>query len=244
MEIKGNRIRVTFENKGNFAIPEEYHYEFRNVILKKIQEHDPFLSAEMHDKWNKFFSFSGFLGKQWHTPLGLAFKRVEVVFVSPDASVIYAIKNAFLLSPTFNLFDAKIIVSSVKPVNLVLNDGIMNLTYETLGEIVIKKGEKSGKTLHVGIEDNIEEHLKNTIQNQYSSFSGLHKDLSLKVIGSKQKKKAIIKNGTISNSFIALRIRFTLKAESEIHLFLLTQGVGHHRKLGFGVVEISREVTS
>jgi CRISPR-associated endoribonuclease Cas6 len=241
MNLDGTRIRVSFENISRSPIPEEYHYEFRNVILKKIQECDKELSLSIHDQWDRFFSFSGFLGPQWNTSLGLVFKRIDVVFASPDASAVSSLKNALLLSPYVSLFNARILVNSVRDDKITLEDGVTNLQYETLGEAVIKKDEKFGKTLHVGANDNIESSLENTIKRQYTAFRGEDPSLFVKLISVKQKKKAILKTGTISNSFIALRLRFSVQANERVHAFLLTQGIGHHRKMGFGTVGIYKE---
>ncbi len=241
LELRGERIRVSFENINRNAIPEEYHYEFRNAILRKVQEIDSSLSASMHDKWNKFFTFSGFLGKQWNTPLGLVFKNVDVVFASPDLPVMAAIKNAFLMKPKFPLFDSLIIVNSVKQDNIKLENGTTKLSYESLGEIVIKKGNENGRTVHVGEGDDIELNVENIIKKQFSAFSGHDPELKVRIMDFKQKKKSIVKNGIALNSFRTLRLRFELEADEQVHYFLLTQGIGHHRKMGFGLVGIAKQ---
>lgn len=240
IDLLGKRIRVSLENVNRSPIPEEYHYEFRNVILKKIEEYDKTLSVSLHDRWDKFFSFSGFLGKQWHTPLGLMFRNVDVLFTSPDSSVVSALKNAFLFNPKIALFNSKIIANSVRLLRPQIPDGVTIFPYETLGEIVIKKGGEDGGTYHVGANDDIAANLEGIIRKQYSAFSHQQSLIKVNITQFKQKKKAIVKNGVISNSFIALRLRFNLEADGSVHAFLLTQGIGHHRKMGFGTVEILR----
>lgn len=239
--LRGTRIRVSMENIGRSPILEEYHYEFRNIILKKIKESNPEVSSTMHDDWKKFFSFSGFLGHQWNTSLGLVFRNVDVVFVSPEIDIIRALENSILMNPKILLYGSEIVVNSVREINLSIPDGISSLLYETLGEIVIKKDNADNKTSHVGTSDNLKEHLKEIIERQFAAFSGRSPDINLTVNDSKQKKKAIVKNGKVSNSFVALRLRFTLLADEEVHEFVLTQGIGHHRKMGFGTVGLRTE---
>ena len=63
-------------------------------------------------------------------------------------------------------------------------------------------------------------------------------------ISAVQKKRAIYKDGTLINSFIALRLSFEVKADAMVHEFLLTQGLGHHRKMGFGMLSIKKRMES
>jgi CRISPR-associated endoribonuclease Cas6 len=240
--LNGTRIRVSLENVKRSPVPEEYHYEFRNIIIRKIQASNPSISAAMHDNWKKFFSFSGFLGHQWNTTLGLMFKNVDVVFVSPETEIIGLLKNSILMNPKLLLSGSELYVNSVKEIRLSIPDNVSTLRYETLGEIVIKKGSENNKTVHVGITDNVKQMLEEIIIKQYSAFSGYAPTIEVSITDSKQKKKAIVKDGKISNSFIACRFRFTLKADEEVHRFILTQGIGHHRKMGFGTVGIVKEI--
>jgi CRISPR-associated endoribonuclease Cas6 len=240
--ISGTRLRVSLENISRSPIPAEYHYDFRNLILDKIQKYSPELSSAMHDDWRSFFSFSGFLGKQVNTPLGLVFRNVDVVFASPNPQFISALKNCLIMKPKLLLSNCEIYVNSVKEIVPHIPDGISSLTYETLGEIVIKKKSDDNKTIHVGIDDDVENSLQEIITRQFSAFTRREQTLEVTVTDRKQKKKAIVKDGKVSNSFIALRLKFNLIASQEVHAFVLTQGIGHHRKMGFGMVGITKEI--
>lgn len=238
--LDGYRCRIFFENINRMAIPKEYHYSLRNQILLKINESDSNLSKEVHDQWDAFLVYSGIMGKMWNTPMGLQFRNAEVDIASPNKELISYIKRGFLLSPFFNLGQCKLRVSRVINDRIELNEGRSTLNLETLGEIVIKKKDRTSETLHVGEDDDIEGYLKDTILRQYYAYSGTQSELDLTVTYSKQKKKAIIKDDGRINSFKALRLKFTLTAEKELHVFLLTQGIGHHRKMGFGMIGIQR----
>jgi CRISPR-associated endoribonuclease Cas6 len=241
--IKGTRLRVSLENISRSPIPAEYHYDFRNLILKKIQSYSPELSSTMHDDWRSFFSFSGFLGKQVNTPLGLVFRNVDVIFASPNSEFITALKNSLIMNPKLLLSNCEIYVNSVREITPLIPDGISSLNYETLGEIVIKKLSDNNRTIHLGVDDDIENGLLEIIERQFSSFTGREENLEITVTDKKQKKKAIVKDGNVSNSFIALRLKFSLKSSRDVHEFVLTQGIGHHRKMGFGMVGIRKEIT-
>ena len=239
--LEGTRVVLKIENVKRYPIPYEYHYELRNSLLKKIQESNPHLSIELHDMWNRFFNFSGFLGKQWNTPLGLVFKNVNVVFASPDREAIRALINSIVLNPKLELFDRTMYISSMKKIKLVLPEGISSMKYESLGEIVIKKGNEEGITNHVGVADNLKESLEEIIKEQFYAVSKEEVNPEITILDSRQKKKAIIKNNKVSNSFLALRLRFDLKANEAVHRFVLTQGIGHHRKMGFGLIGVRRD---
>lgn len=238
--LDGYRCRIFFENINRRAIPKEYHYSLRNQILLKINETDPQLSKEIHDRWDAFLVYSGIMGKMWNTPMGLQFRNAEVDIASPNKELISYIKRGFLMSPIFSLGQCKLRVSSVQNEYIELNDGKSTLNLETLGEVVIKKKDRTSETLHVGEDDDIESYLKDTIFRQYYAFSGIQSEFVLNVTYSKQKKKAIIKDDGRINSFKALRLKFTITAEKGLHEFLLTQGIGHHRKMGFGMLGLQR----
>ena len=237
-QLKGTRIRVSFTNINRTPIPEEYHYEVRNMILKKIQESNQILSQSVHDNWNKFLTFSGFLGKQWETPNGLVFKNIDIILASPDADIISVLKNSFLINHKITLFNSVILVNYVREINFELKSGKNKISYESLGEIVIKKESENGKTLHVTEKDDVKSDLENIIKKQYLAYSGREPVLNIDEVGIIRKKKSIVKNGIVSNSFIALRLKFNLEADEDVHSFILTQGIGHHRKMGFGMVGI------
>lgn len=238
--LDGYRCRIFFENINRMTIPKEYHYSLRNQILLKINETDSQLSNEIHDRWDAFLVYSGIMGKMWNTPLGLQFRNAEVDVASPNKKLISYIIRGFLMSPIFNLGQCRLRVSSVQSEHIDLKEGKSTLNLETLGEVVIKKKDRNSETLHVGEDDNIEEYLRDIIFRQYYAFSGVQSEFDLNVTYSKQKKKAIIKDDGRINSFKALRLKFTLNAEKELHEFLLTQGIGHHRKMGFGMIGLQR----
>lgn len=238
IELKGNRCRVYFENLNRGVAPREYHYKFRNKILEKLNKVNPDLSKELHDSWDSYFTFSGLMGKLWNTPLGLQFRNIEVDFSSPNTSVIVSIRDALLLDPILLLDNCRLKVTRVEMETIVLPNSVSESHIVSLGEIVMKKPERDGKTEHVGADDDVESYLKNIILKQYMAYSGKSVPVDVKIDFIKQKKKAIIKDNGVSNSFLALRLKFSIKTDPDVMKFMLTQGIGHHRKLGFGMVRI------
>ena len=178
------------------------------------------------------------MGKQWNTPLGLQFRNVEIDFASPEREIINTIRNSLLLDPNIRLYTSHMKAVSVIKDDIKLPDHTSEINLETLGEVVIKKSERDGRTLHIGADDDVEGNLRNIIMRQFSAFSGGSPNIGVKILSVKQKKKAIVKDSGVSNSFLALRLRFQLRADPEVHEFILTQGIGHHRKMGFGMMGI------
>lgn len=221
---------------NRYSTPKEYHYPFRSAILNKVWKANPEMAETMHDQWNSFWGFSGFMGKQWNTPLGLQFRRIEVDFSSPDENIISSIRNALLLDPILTIGGCKLKVIGTEMEDFVLSDGVSNVKLESLGELVIKKPGRDGKTEHVGANDDVSGSISEIIQKQFGAFSGRKEEVTIRLTSVKQKKKAIVKEGKVANSFLALRVNFSLKGSADLISFVLTQGIGHHRKLGFGMV--------
>ncbi len=234
--MNGKRIRVSLENVQRIPIAREYHYALKNSILAKLRQYDEGVSVRAHNEWNYFFVFSGLLGKLWNTDIGLYFKSVDIVIASPEYDMIKGLSNAMVIDPLLDLNGVKLRVSQIKVENIRIEDGISTLNYETLGEIVIKKGDKNGVTHHVTVDDDLSEALKQTIEIQAGAATGTSTEVFVEVLSAKQRKRAIYKDDKLINSFIALRLSFSLRADARIHEFLLTQGLGHHRKMGFGML--------
>lgn len=238
MDIQGKRCRVFFENINRYSITRDYHYPFRNAILEKLGKSDPVMASNLHDRWNEFWGFSSFLGRQWNTPLGLQFRQIEVDFSSPDQRILSNIRNSLLIDPFLTIGGCKLKVTRTEMEHIILPGQNANVKLETLGEIVIKKPSRDGKTLHVGADDDVPMNLKDIIERQYSAYSGKKEEVNINIEYVKQKKKAIVKNDEVTNSFLALRLRFSMVASPDLIEFVLTQGIGHHRKMGFGMVRL------
>lgn len=238
INISGKRCRVFFENLNRYSAPKEYHYLFRTAILEKLRKSDPSVAQEMHDRWDVFWGFSGFLGKQWNTPIGLQFRRIEVDFASPDEHIISSIRNALLIDPLLNIGGCRLKVTGTEMEDLSLPDKTHNVKLESIGELVIKKPGAEGRTEHVSVNDDVPGSIADVIERQYGAFSGKKERVPIVLTYVKQKKKAIVKDRKVVNSFLALRVEFSMKASPELIEFVLTQGIGHHRKLGFGMVRL------
>jgi CRISPR-associated endoribonuclease Cas6 len=238
--VKGKRIRVRLENLDRHPITKDYHYILKNALLTKLEQYDESLSVKAHDQWNTFFVFSGFLGKLWNTEIGLLFKSVEISIASSDLDIIYGLSRAMVIDRFLYLGNVRLLVSQIKVEDFHIPDGISSIDYETLGEIVIKKGEKTGITHHIDANDDIAKAIKETIERQSKAATGISGEIDVEVVSSVQKKRAIYKNSTLVNSFTALRLSFKVKADARVHEFLLTQGIGHHRKMGFGMLSVKR----
>lgn len=238
--VEGKRIRVRLENLDRHPVIKDYHYILKNALLAKLEQYDENLSAKAHDQWRTFFVFSGFLGKLWNTEIGLLFKSAEILIASPDLEIIKGLSRAMAVDPFFYMGKVRLRVSQIKVEDFHIADGISSIQYETLGEIVIKKGEKTGITHHIDSNDDIAKAIKEIIERQSKAATGISEEIDVESVSSIQKKRAIYKDGLLVNSFIALRSSFKVKADARVHEFLLTQGIGHHRKMGFGMLSVKR----
>jgi len=242
--IEGKRIRVRLENLDRTPIVKDYHYVLKNALLSKLEQYDGHLSAKVHDEWNSFFVFSGFIGKLWNSEIGLVFKSAEISIASPDSEIIKGLSRAMVMEPFLYLGTVRLRVSQIKVENFHIDDGVSSVDYESLGEVVIKKGERTGKTYHVGVNDDVARVIKETIERQSKAATGYSGEIEVQVVSSVQKKRAIYKDNTLINSFIALRLSLKVEADARVHEFLLTQGIGHHRKMGFGMLSVKKGMES
>jgi CRISPR-associated endoribonuclease Cas6 len=242
--VEAKRIRVRFENIDRHPIIKDYHYILKNTLLSKLEQYDRTLSTKVHDEWKSFFVFSGFIGKLWNTEVGLLFRTAEISIGSPDLEIIKGLSKAMVMEPFIYLGNVRLRVSQIKVENFHIADGISSIDYESLGEVVIKKGDKTGKTDHVGVNDDVAKAIKETIVRQSKAATGYLGEIDVEVVSAVQKKRAVYKDGNLINSFIALRLSFKVKADARVHEFLLTQGLGHHRKMGFGMLSVKKGTES
>ncbi len=238
--IGARRIRVKIENIDRRPITKDYHYVLKNALLSKLEQYDRNLSIRVHDEWNSFFVFSGFMGSLRNTEIGLLFRTADMLIASPDVKVIAGLSKAMVMDPFLSLSNVKLRVSQIKVEDIHIADGISTIDYESLGEVVIKKGERTGKTYHVSPDDDVAKAIRDTILRQSEAAIGHPGEIDVEVDSAVQKKRAIYKDGSLINSFIALRLSFRVKADAKVHEFLLTQGLGHHRKMGFGMLSVKK----
>lgn len=242
--IEAKRIRVRLENIDRHPIIKDYHYVLKNTLLSKLEQYDRNLSTRVHDEWKSFFVFSAFIGKLWNTEIGLLFRTAEILIASPDLEIIKGFSKAMIIDPFLYLGNVRLRVSQIKVEDFHIAGGISSIDYESLGEVVIKKGDKTGKTYHVSANDDVANAIKETIVRQCKAATGYLGEIEVEVVSAVQKKRAIYKDGILINSFIALRLSFKVKADAMVHEFLLTQGLGHHRKMGFGMLSVKKRMES
>jgi CRISPR-associated endoribonuclease Cas6 len=146
-----------------------------------------------------------------------------------------------LVDPFFEVGKVRLRVSQIKIENIHIPDGISSIEYESLGEIVIKKAEKTGITQHYTVKDDLSRALKEIIERQSEAATHVKSEIELELLSAKQRRRVIYKDNVAINSFIALRLAFRIRTNAKVHEFMLTQGIGHHRKLGFGMLSIKNK---
>ncbi|MHB8361865.1 MAG: CRISPR-associated endoribonuclease Cas6, partial [Thermoplasmataceae archaeon] len=174
--------------------------------------------------------------KMYNSEIGLFFRIAYLVISSPDEQLILGLGKSLFVNPWINVGGVDILVTEIKPETIEIDNGFSTIFYETLGEVVIKTGEREGQTRHVSIDDDINKCVKDEITKQFKAATGIDEIIDLEILSSKQRQRAVIKNGSVINTFITLKLSFKLSADHKVHEFILTQGFGHHRKLGFGLV--------
>jgi CRISPR-associated endoribonuclease Cas6 len=234
--VKEKRLKIRIENVDRKPISKDYHYLLKNAILLKIEEYDTSLAEQAHDKWDYFFSFSSILGKMYNSELGLFFRDGYLYVSSPSSEFISGLKKALFVNPLVRIGNVSILASEIRDDIIEINEGFSTIYYETLGEVVIKKEDRTGTTKHLTLNDDINKGVHDEISKQFKGAYNSDATIGLEIVSAKQKQKAVIKDGKKINSFIALRLTFKLSADCKVHEFLLTQGFGHRRKLGFGMV--------